>query len=86
MKKTIILFIILFIFSLFVKLPKYRELNHLKIIDKVIVYCDYNVLREVIPKRDDNGIEYEYKYYKEKKINKSKYFIDKSKMIYKCKK
>ena len=84
MKRTIILFIILFIFSLFIKLPKYRELNNLKIIDKVYVYCDYNLLREIILNKDD--FELEYKYYKEKKINKNKYYIDKSKMIYKCKK
>ena len=84
MKRTIILFIILFIFSLFIKLPKYMELNNLKIIDKVYVYCDYNLLREIILNKDD--FELEYKYYKEKKINKNKYYIDKSKMIYKCNK
>ncbi len=86
MKKTILLFIILFIFSLFAKLPKYRELNDLKIIDEVYVYCDYNLLREVIPTRDDNGIEYEYKYHKIQKINKNKYYIDKAKIINTCKK
>lgn len=84
MKKTFILFIILFIFSLFIKLPKYRELNNLKIIDEVYVYCDYNLLREVFINKDD--MELEYKYHKEKKINKNKYYIDKSKMIYKCNK
>lgn len=84
MKRTIILFIILFIFSLFIKLPKYRELNNLKIIDKVYVYCDYYLLREVILNKDD--FELEYKYHKEKKINRNKYYIDKSKIIYKCKK
>ena len=83
MKKTFILFIILFIFSLFIKLPKYRELNNLKIIDKVYVYCDYNLLREVFINKDD--MELEYKYYKEKKINKNKYYIDKANMVYKCK-
>lgn len=83
MKKTILLFIILFIFSLFAKLPKYRELNNLKIIDEVYVYCDYNLLREVLINKDD--MELEYKYHKERKINKNKYYIDKSKMIYKCK-
>lgn len=83
MKRTIILFIILFIFSLFVKFPKYRELNDLKIIDKVIIYCDYNLLREIIIDKDDFKLE--YKYYKEKRIDKNKYYIDKSKIIYKCK-
>ncbi|MBQ9019103.1 MAG: hypothetical protein IJ097_02165 [Bacilli bacterium] len=86
MKNTIILFIILFIFSLFVKLPKYRELNNLKIIDKLIIKCDKVILREIVPTRDDNGIEYEYKYHIEKSINKTKYYIDKAKIISKCKK
>jgi hypothetical protein len=85
MRKTIILFIILFIFSLFVKLPKYRELNDLKIIDKITIYCDKTIYREIIPTRDDNGIEYNYKYHKVKKIN-NKFYIDKAKIINKCKK
>ena len=86
MKNTIILFIILFVFSLFVKLPKYKELNSLKIIDKVLIECNDIVLREIIPNKDDNEIEYNYKYYRENKIDKSKYYIDKAKFINKCKK
>ena len=86
MKNTIIIFVILFIFSLFVKLPKYKELNHLKIIDKITITCDTYKLREVIPTKDDNGIEYEYKYYKEKELDSNKYYIDKAKVINKCKK
>lgn len=84
MRKTIILFIVLFIFSLFIKLPRYKELNNLKIIDKIYVYCDYYKLREVILNKDD--FELEYKYYKEKNIDRNKYYIDKSKKIYACKK
>ena len=84
MRKTIILFIVLFIISLFIKLPKYKELNNLKIIDKIYVYCDYYKLREVILNKDD--FELEYKYYKEKNIDRNKYYIDKSKKIYACKK
>lgn len=86
MKNTIIIFIILFIFSLFVKLPKYRELNHLKIIDKITVTCNTYKLREVIPTKDDNGIEYEYINHIEKNINKNKYYIDRAKYVYKCQK
>ena len=86
MKNTIILFIILFIFSLFVKLPKYKELNNLKIIDKITIECDNYILREIIPNKDNNGIEYEYKYYKERELNNNKYYIKKAKVINKCKK
>lgn len=86
MKKIFILFIILFTFSLFIKLPKYKELNHLKIIDKITIKCDYYVLREIIPIKDDGGIEYDYKYYKVKKINKNNFYIDKSKIIKDCNK
>ena len=84
MRKTIILFIVLFIISLFIKLPKYKELNNLKIIDRIYVYCDYYKLREVILNKDD--FELEYKYYKEKNIDRNKYYIDRSKKIYACKK
>ena len=83
MKKTIILFIIFIILSLFIKIPKYRELNNIKIIDRVYVYCDYYKLREILLDKDDYN--YEYKYYKVKKINKNKYYISKAKIIYKCK-
>ena len=83
MKKTIILFIILIIISLFIKIPKYRELNNIKIIDRVYIYCDYYKLREILLDKDDYN--YEYKYYKEKKIDKNKYYIHKAKFINKCK-
>ena len=83
MRKTISLFILFIIISFFIKIPKYKELNNIKIIDKVYIYCDYYKLREVLLDKDDYN--YEYKYYKEKKINKNEYYIDKAKMIYKCK-
>ena len=83
MRKTIILFILFIIISFFIKIPKYKELNNIKIIDKVYIYCDYYKLREVLLDKDDYN--YEYKYYKEKKINKNEYYIDKAKIIYKCK-
>ena len=38
MKKYLILIIILIIIFLFIKIPKYRELNNIKIIDKIYVY------------------------------------------------
>lgn len=82
MKKTIILFFILLIFSIFIKKPKYIELNHLHIIDRITIYCDKTTYRELIPIRDDNGIEYDYKYHN--KINKT-YYTKKAKVINKCK-
>ena len=83
MKKTIILTIIFIILSLFIKISKYNEINNIKIIDRVYKYCDYYKLREVLLDKDD--LTFEYKYYKENKINKNKYYIDKAKFIYKCK-
>ena len=81
--KKYILIIIFIILSLFIRIPKYKELNNIKIIDKIYVYCDSYRLREILLDKDDYS--YEYKYYKEKKINKNKYFIDKAKYIYECK-
>ena len=63
MKKTIILTIIFIILSLFIKMPKYNEINNIKIIDRVYKYCDYYKLREVLLDKDD--LTFEYKYYKE---------------------
>ena len=83
MKKYILLIIIFILLSTFIKIPKYKELNNIKIIDIVYVYCDYYKLREVLLDKDD--LIFEYKYYKENKINKNKYYIDKAKIVYKCK-
>lgn len=83
MKKTIILMIIFIILSIFIKIPKYNEINNIRIIDRVYNYCDYYKLREI--KLDKDDYNYEYKYYKEKKIDKNKYYIDKAKFINKCK-
>lgn len=82
--KKYILTIVLIILSCFIKVPKYKELNHLKIIDKIVIDCDEIILREVVPKRDDSGIEYEYKYHRVDNINKNKFYIEKSKVIDKC--
>ena len=85
MRKYIILLLLFCGLSFFVKIPKYKELNHLKIIDKITINCDGVILREVIPSKDNNGIKYKYKYYKEKKIT-NKYYTSKAKIINKCKK
>ncbi len=48
-------------------IPKYVELNHLTLIHSMEVYCmdeQYKIiLEEIIPKKENNGIEYEYKQY-----------------------
>ena len=84
--KKYILIIILIILSCFIKIPKYKELNHLKVIDKIVIDCDETILREIIPMRDDNGIEYKYRYYTVESINRNKFYIDRAKVIEKCKK
>ena len=63
------LLLLLFIPLFFIEIPKYNELNNLAIIDKINIKCIDNeyivTLREVIPLKDDNGIKYDYKYYKD---------------------
>lgn len=90
MKKYII-FIIIFIFLLlFIKIPSYRELNHIIILDKLEVTCSKNsydiVFYEVTPKRDGSGIKLNYKKYKESGRNlsliKKKLEESSSKMFY----
>ena len=61
-------FIIIFILlGFFLPISDYVELNHLMIVDKIGLKCNkdsYHLyLREVIPKRSDNGILYHYKIY-----------------------
>ena len=73
MKKYIFIIIILFL-SLFLKIPKYIELNNLKIIKSISCDEKYYYLEEIIPTRDDNGIEYHKKIHKVKTIT-NKYFI-----------
>lgn len=88
MKKNPI-FIISLIVLFLLPTPPYRELNHLILIQSLQVNCQgekYEViLKEIVPKKEDNGIQYDYKTYQEmgsnlltikKKIEKkeSKYF------------
>ena len=66
MKKYIIIMIIITSFF-YIKIPKYRELNHIHIINEIKIKCNNDnyqvILKEIIPIKDDNGIEYEYKEY-----------------------
>ena len=69
MKKTLIIILIVLGAVIF-KIPEYRELNNIAIIEGIAIdYDGYNYtvyLKEVIPVKSDRGIDYEYKYYKEK--------------------
>ena len=72
MKKLFLLVLVLLGAFIF-KIPEYVELNNLAIIEAIGVdftndkYTVY--LKEVIPKKDENGIKYEYKYYKSSDLN-----------------
>ena len=67
MKKYIIFIIIFIILLFFIKIPSYRELNHIIIIEKIEITCledNYDiVLYEVTPKREGTGISLDYKKY-----------------------
>ena len=99
--KKIIFIILVIISTKIIKIPEYIELNDLAIIKEIKIECKNNnyevTLKEIIPKKDENGINYEYKYYKEinnsldkayknieQSINK-KIYLDKAKTIkYNC--
>ena len=65
MKRSLFLFFLLFCFLFLLPIPKYQELNHLILIDTMEIKCDidsYHInLREIIPIREDDGIQYHYK-------------------------
>ena len=68
MKKIILIILIVLELSI-IKIPSYKELNNLAIIEeiKVIKVNDkYTItLKEIIPIKENDGINYKYKYYKE---------------------
>lgn len=65
--KKIIVIIFTLLGAYFFKVPEYRELNEIAIIEGMAVdYDGYNYkiyFKEIIPIKGDQGIEYEYKYY-----------------------
>ena len=66
MKKYLIVFILILILFI-IDIPEYVELNNLIIVDSIGISCNNEVnlyVKEIIPIRDDNGIEYDYKIYK----------------------
>lgn len=68
MKKTFLIIIII-LELLIIKIPSYIELNDLAIIEEVTIKQENTrytiILKEIIPIKDDQGINYEYKYYQE---------------------
>ena len=70
MKKKLIILVILFFFLYLLPIPEYVELNHLAFIRSMDIVCKNNdeyeiTLKEIIPKKQDNSIEYDYKNYTE---------------------
>ena len=86
MRKYLFLFIIALICFCSFNIPKYRELNELKIIEGIGYDCLNNkiVLKEILPEKDDNGIEYKYKIYNIKKINNDFYLQNTKYIITNC--
>lgn len=66
MKKYILILIII-LELITIKIPSYVELNNLAIIEEIAIEEKGNyyilTLKEIIPIKDDQGIDYEYKYY-----------------------
>jgi len=95
--KKIFFVIIVFIIAILIKIPKYDELNNLAIIESVAVIYenkDFTIyLKEIIPIKDEQGINYEYEYYhakssslektlqKIKSNTKKKIYLKKSKFL-----
>ena len=69
MKRKLLIFLLGIILLILLPTPQYRELNHLIIIHSIKVHCQEQVyeltLKEIIPKKEENGIRYTYKEYKE---------------------
>lgn len=88
MKKIFIIGLILISF-LIIKIPKYVELNHIHIIKEIQIICNqgfYEVsLKEIIPIKKDNGVNYQYKTYLEQgtSIHKIKDKLDHHNYFYK---
>lgn len=77
MRNIIFIFVVL-LGAVFIKIPEYVELNDLAIIKDIGIEYDNGrytiILKEVIPKKDVNGINYEYKYYEESSDDFNKAF------------
>jgi len=68
MKKIIIQVFIISLFLTLIPTPEYKELNHLILVNKIKITCTNNyitgTISEIIPIKDDSGVNYkEKKYY-----------------------
>ena len=86
MKKNILIIISVILISLIFNIPKYRELNNIHIIEGIGINCTNDkqivYLKEIIPEKDDSGIEYKYRYYTyHNKINNNKIYLKGTKYI-----
>ena len=70
MKVKSLIAIFSFLFLFFFPIPDYVELNQLILIESIEITCKDNeyfvVLKEILPKKEDNAIIYEYKEYQGK--------------------
>ena len=68
MKKLLLIAIIVLELSI-IPIPQYKELNNLAIIEDIKVIKTRNkytiTLKEIIPIKENNGINYKYKYYQD---------------------
>ncbi len=66
--KKVLLILLIIVSIYFIKIPKYVELNNLAIIEGAGIYYnkkEYTIwLKEIIPLKEEEGINYEYHYYK----------------------
>lgn len=69
MKKV---FYIIGIILLELIIPPYKELNNILIVDKIEITCTNTVtikIKEIVPVKKENTIEYQYKYYEKEGRN-----------------
>lgn len=82
--KKIIAIILIIILNLII--PKYKELNNIKIIDGIGIKEKNNTytiyFREIIPIKDNNSITYKYKYYKTNDKDITKAIKEANKKLY----
>ena len=90
MKKQMIIILLIIVIKTLIPIKPYLECNKLNIITEIEIQCkeEYIVIyKETIPIKDNNGIKYEYKTYKEKNKNLETAIkrIEQNKHIYKNK-
>lgn len=76
MKKYLAILITIILMTIFIKVPKYVELNNLILVDGIGVSCrneSYTLfIKEIIPTKKETGIIYSYKIYEDTNSNINK--------------